>query len=127
MPTDVHDVPAHLVVDFDIYDPALSIPVDTVQARAAALAETGPCLWSPAHGGHWLVTRYAETHAILRDPAVFSSRKTNIVDAAQGGFLPLESDPPLHTQYRRILQPLFNPARMKALESDIRRLVTELL
>jgi cytochrome P450 len=68
-----------------------------------------------------------DADTILRDPEVFFSRKTNIVDAAQGGFLPLESDPPLHTQYRRILQPLFNPARMKALESDIRKLVTELL
>ncbi|HTK61107.1 MAG TPA: cytochrome P450 [Pseudonocardia sp.] len=127
MPTDVSDVPSRLVVDLDIYDPALCIPVDTMQQRAAELAAIGPIVYSTAHGGHWLVSRYAETHEILRDPEVFSSARTNIVDAAQGGFLPLESDPPLHTAYRRILQPLFNPSRMKALETDIRRLVGELL
>ena len=110
MPTDISDVPSGLVVDLDIYDPALCMPVDTMQERAAELAAIAPVVYSTAHGGHWLVSRYAETHEILRNPAVFSSAKTNIVNAAKGGFLPLESDPPLHTSYRRILQPLFSPS-----------------
>ncbi|GAA4711025.1 cytochrome P450 [Pseudonocardia yuanmonensis] len=127
MPTTRADVRPDLVVDFDIYDPALTMPVDRMQERTAELAKIGPIVWSPAYGGHWLVTAYDEVHAILRDPATFSSYPNNLVDAGQGKFLPIELDPPEHTSYRQALQPLFNPTRMRALEPRIRALVVELI
>ena len=33
--------------------------------------------------------------------------------------IPLNVDPPMHSKYRKILDPLFAPRRMDALEADI--------
>lgn len=115
------------VVDFDIYDPSLTDPVDTVQEKVAELAAKGPVVYSTAHGGHWIVTRYKELHDVLRDPETFSSYPNNLVNAGDGKFLPLELDPPEHTGYRVALQPLFSPNRMKALSEQIRGVVNELI
>jgi cytochrome P450 len=42
-------------------------------------------------------------------------------------FLPLQYDPPEHTAYRTLLNPLFGPARMRALEPVMRDQAVELL
>jgi cytochrome P450 len=127
MTTSVADVPQHLITDYDVFDPMLCIPVDTMQERSAELAELAPVVFSTAHGGHWLVTRYAEVHRILHDPETFSSYPNSIVNAGMGRLLPLELDPPDHTVFRNVLQPMFSPTRMKALEAEIRTIVTELI
>lgn len=55
---------------------------------------------------------------VLRHPEVFTSR-----DVVQLGnvrpLLPLSIDPPDHVGYRKILDPLFAPKRMDAIEDDI--------
>lgn len=125
--TTVDLVPERLITDYDVFDPSLCIPVDTMQERSAALAEIGPVVFSTAHGGHWLVTRYEEVHQILHDPQTFSSYPNSIVNAGQGRLLPLELDPPDHTAFRNVLQPMFSPQRMKALEDRMRDIVAELV
>jgi cytochrome P450 len=70
---------------------------------------------------------YHEVHTALRDPYTYSSYPNNLVNAADGKFLPLELDPPEHTAFRHVLLPLFSPARMKALEQDIRAMVGRLI
>src|SRR3982074_128927 len=103
------DLPENLVTDFDVYDPSLAMPTDVFQEHASELRARGPVVYSTAHGGTWVVTRYQEIHHVLRDPETFSSSPTNLVNMAQGKFIPLELDPPEHTYYRKALQPLFNP------------------
>ncbi|WP_109529511.1 MULTISPECIES: cytochrome P450 [Nocardia] len=127
--TTAAEVPPDLVVDFDVYDPSLAFPVDNVQEHVAALAAKGPVVYSTAHGGHWIVTRYKEIHEVLRDSETFSSYPNNLVTttAGFGKFIPIELDPPEHTGYRLALQPLFSPTRMKALEEDIRGVINELI
>ncbi len=120
-------VPTELVVDFDVYDPALASPVDVMQDKVAELAAIGPVVYSPAYGGHWIVTRYKEIQQVLTDPQTFSSYPNNLVTSDIGKFIPLELDPPEHTSYRHALQPLFSPQRMKKLSDDIRAVVNELL
>ncbi len=129
MTTTEKAVPEHLVVDFDIYDQSLAQPVDNVQQRVAELSAKGPVVYSTAHGGHWIVTRYKEIHEVLRDPDTFSSYPNNLVTgpAGMGKLVPIELDPPEHTGYRLALQPLFSPNRMKALTDQIRDLVNELI
>ncbi|MBM7367402.1 cytochrome P450 [Gordonia hydrophobica] len=117
-----------VTVDFDVYDPALAAPVDHFQERAAQLAAVGPVVWSPHYGGHWIVTAYNEIHEVLRDPETYSSYPNNLVtNEAFGKFIPIELDPPEHTGYRKALQPLFGPMRMKKLTDDIRGVVDELI
>jgi cytochrome P450 len=74
------------------------------------------------------VTRYEEIHQVLTDPKTFSSYPNNLVTPADfGKFIPLELDPPEHTAYRQVLQPLFSPQRMKKLSDDIRTVVNGLI
>jgi cytochrome P450 len=127
MPTAVADLPEELVTDFDVFDPSLCIPEDTFQQHTTELAAKAPVLYSTAHGGHWLVTRYDEVREVLNDPERFSSFPNLVTGAAPAKFLPLETDPPEHTAYRDVLRPMFNPKRMNALEGEIREIVTELI
>ncbi|SDU67046.1 cytochrome P450 [Gordonia westfalica] len=117
-----------VTVDFDVYDPSIAAPIDRFQEYAAELAAKGPVVYSTAHGGHWIVTSYNEIHEVLRDAETFSSYPNNLVtNEAFGKFIPIELDPPEHTGYRKALQPLFGPARMKKLSDDIRNVVNDLL
>lgn len=128
MTTAMDRVPPNLVTDFDVYDPGLATPVDVFQQRVAELAAKGPVAYSPAYGGHWLVTGYKEVQRVLTDPEAFSSYPNNLVTPADfGKFIPLELDPPEHTAYRQVLQPLFSPQRMKKLSDDIRAVVNLLI
>ncbi|WAJ43342.1 cytochrome P450 [Mycobacterium sp. Aquia_216] len=128
MTTAMDRVPPNLVTDFDVYDPSLATPVDVFQQRVADLAAKGPVVYSPAYGGHWVVTGYEEVHRVLTDPETFSSYPNNLVTPMDfGKFIPLELDPPEHTAYRQVLQPLFSPQRMKKLSDDIRAVVNKLI
>ncbi|MBL7497771.1 cytochrome P450 [Frankia sp. CNm7] len=121
-------IPDSLRVDFDIYDPALASPVDIMQEKMAELAARGPVTWSSAYGGHWIVTGYAEAHAVLRDHETFSSWPNNLALRDAGvPMIPLEIDPPDHAAFRHALQPLFAPTRMRALEAQIRGITGELI
>jgi cytochrome P450 len=62
--------------------------------------------------GFWVLTRYADVHAVFRDHASFSSTKGV---APEPGFAPglIAADPPRHTRLRRVLQSVFTP---KAIE-----------
>jgi len=128
MTTAMDRVPPDLVTDFDVYDPSLATPVDVFQERVAALAAKGPVVYSSAYGGHWVVTRYDEIHQVLTDTSTFASYPNNLVTPEDfGKFIPLELDPPEHTAYRHVMQPLFSPQRMKKLSDDIRGVVNELI
>ncbi|MGV0834413.1 cytochrome P450 [Mycolicibacterium thermoresistibile] len=124
------DIPDRLRVDFDIFDPALTSPVDRFQEEIAKLAAIGPVVYSSAHGGHWIITGYDEVQRVLRDADLFSSYPNEIrqdVRPADQKILPLELDPPAHTAFRQAMQPLFSPRRMKALETIIQETTEELL
>lgn len=127
MKTTMAEVPERLRTDFDIYDQMLAGTVDRFNDSVAELAARGPVVHSPHYGGHWIVTGYPEAHTILRDPATFSSYPNNLVNAGDGKFIPIELDPPEHTAYRKALQPLFSPSRMRAVEPEIRTVVSELI
>ncbi|SNQ46082.1 Cytochrome P450 [Frankia canadensis] len=127
MATSVDEVPERLRVDFDVFSPALTEPVDHFQDDVAALAARGPVLFSTAHGGHWVVTGYQEIFDVLRDPDLFSSWPNSLVPNGVARTLPLEVDPPDHAVFRHLLQPLFSPTRMATLEPRIRAIAGELI
>ena len=119
-------IPPELVVDFDIHDDDLT---PKVYERYAELRRTCPVAWSDRHGGHWVVTRYADIHEVNRCPEIFSNNPVAIPPnlGQDQPLIPLEIDPPEHTSYRHILTPLFSPVRMNALEPKIRTLVNDLI
>ena len=77
----------------------------------------GPGFVQPTDG---LVLTFdrALTEHVLRHHELFSSR----VEMSLGNvrpLIPLNVDPPLHSKYRKLLDPLFAPKRMDEQEDDI--------
>jgi cytochrome P450 len=62
----------------------------------------------------------------MRHPEVFSSAGAATIGQEQP-LIPLQQDPPLHTSYRRLLNPMFSPKRIAQLEPEVRRLVNGLI
>jgi cytochrome P450 len=63
---------------------------------------------------------------ILRDPECFASSTSHDLKTKRP-LIPLQIDPPDHRKYRKLLDPLFAPQRMKALEASTTALVNELI
>ena len=90
---------------------------------------------APVHrsaNGMWLVSRYEDIREISRDPARFTSRRGALVNDplrfvepndAAGSLLHL--DPPIHADYRRLLNREFTPRAVGRMEATVRRIVTE--
>lgn len=71
------------------------------------------------------VVRRKAVEYVLQHPEEFSSAM-EAVDLGQSvPLIPLQVDPPDHRNYRRLLDPIFAPRQMNALEPDIARLVNE--
>lgn len=93
-----------------------------------------PVFYSPAFN-MWVVTRYSDARAVLANPTIFSSRRTidPIVEIAPAAYAVLasgppvipvlvNSDPPDHARFRRVLNRAFSPPRMRLLEPEIREI-----
>jgi cytochrome P450 len=92
-----------------------------------------PVAWIEGDGGYWLVTKYADIHGILRDPARFSNHKIRPLPAGavhpredMGRNLLIQSDAPEHMQFRSVVQKVFTPATAKMHEAGCRILAREL-
>jgi cytochrome P450 len=126
--SDVPDhVPADLVHWLDFYkdDVVLADPVGFM----LPLRERFRAFFSPAFGGFWALTRYADQRDAFQRHDLFSS---NVDWDAGVGFqgeplLPLMLDPPEHVKYRALINPAFSPKRIRELEEKARRIANELI
>lgn len=107
-----------------------------------ALREQKPVYYDPGLD-LYLVTRYDDAMAILRDPITFSlehgyqDRYANglvdelaeIIDRDGGGFIRdiIAVDPPAHTRLRKLLGNAFTNHRVHSLEPRIRQIVIDLI
>ena len=83
-----------------------------------------PLLASTPGKGSYLLTRYDQVAEVLRNTDDFSSQ----IDAYPvRPWIPQAVDPPEHTGYRRILNPMFTVDAMRGLESHIEEFAEELL
>ena len=73
-----------------------------------------------------IVTSRAGVDEVLRNPAVFRSGGAHDLGAKRP-LIPLQIDPPDHRKYRKLLDPLFAPQRMKLLEESTVQLVNDLI
>jgi cytochrome P450 len=92
------------------------------QSANHGLAQQG----SVALGGSVMIGRRSLVSAALNDAATFSS--ADLVE--QGNtkpLIPLGIDPPDHTRYRTLLEPMFSPRRMEAQEADIAQRVNRFI
>ncbi len=122
-------VPAELVRDIDIN--AYAAAFDDPYQASAHLHEGPDIFWATtAANGHpgWVLTRQALLQEAYADPEHFSSERADL--AAMGinwKLNPLEFDPPEHHKYRRLLNPLFTPRAVSAMESSVKEVCDELV
>ncbi|HKA13747.1 MAG TPA: hypothetical protein VKH41_01915, partial [Myxococcota bacterium] len=74
-------------------------------------------------GSGWVLTRYADAAEILRNTDDFSSQTMNYPVRP---WIPQAVDPPIHTAYRRILNPWFTAEAMAKLEPHLIQYAEEL-
>jgi len=104
----------------DFKDNDFLYDVYSVMRQKAPFAHTDTPFLSATPGGAWVATRYEECYRIAQDWQHFSSNPTP-KDAEQLiGDLVVTLDPPRQQKFRKVLNPYFSPARMKALQPQIR-------
>ncbi|MET0988295.1 MAG: cytochrome P450 [Steroidobacteraceae bacterium] len=118
VPDHVH--PNH-VFDFDMYgDPSILDDLHVAYARVCASAP--PVFYTPANGGHWIITRHDDIVSVVTDPEHFSAREMNIPRVPNPPLLiPLNLDPPDNIPYRRILMPFFSPKAIGEMSKQIEK------
>jgi cytochrome P450 len=110
-----------LLPRFDVFDPQHSHQKFDVLAYARAKC---PIPHTEADGGYHLVTRYEDVRRVLEDSDTFSSVSPS-VNPAPVRLPPLDSDPPLHQEFRRILNPFLSRSYVLRYEQDIRSIARE--
>lgn len=91
-----------------------------------------PVAHSDAHNGFWVVSKYEDVAAVVRDDDTFSSyyeyEDGNCVGATIPATplrqVPIEMDPPEFFDYRKILNEWFTPGAVKKWEPFIREITT---
>lgn len=113
----------------DDFDPLAPERWGTAHAELRRLRSECPVAHTSAFDGFWLLTRYADISAALREPSTFVTSVQNVVPrvAFTGRRPPLHLDPPEHTPYRRVLNRFFTRAKVDAMTPHVRRCVVELL
>lgn len=95
------------------------------QPMYALLREDAPIL--RVEGVGVIVTSRAGVEQVLRNPETFSSSSMAHDLKAKRPLIPLQIDPPDHHKYRKLLDPLFAPPRMRLLEDSTTQLVNDLI
>lgn len=120
-------VPADRVVDFDFHAPPDG-EYDMITPWKR-LQDGGPdIVWTPRNGGHWIVTRAEDIAFVQKNHDPFSMREVTLPAGAKPmRILPLESDPPEHTDYRSLFNAALSPKVVRAMEPALRELTVSLI
>ncbi len=103
----------------DFNDPDFLYDVYAVMRERSPFAHTDTPFLSATPGGAWVAVRYDECYRILQDWENFSSNPTPEASEQLAGDLVITLDPPRQQKLRKVLNPYFSPARMKALRPVI--------
>jgi cytochrome P450 len=114
-------IPANLLRDIDPWQLLMSTRKDAHE-RASKFHQEFPRIFYATKlgflGGVWVPRLASDIRNILQDTETFSSASYTGIAKTIGetwNLIPVETDPPMHTQYRAPLNPLFSLKRMAAL------------
>jgi cytochrome P450 len=126
-------IPGNLLRDIDPWQLLMSAGKDA-HLRASQFHQEFPRIFYATKlgflGGVWVPRLASDIRTILQDPETFSSASYTGIAQMIGetwNLIPVETDPPMHTRYRALLNPLFSPKRMAALEPQVRELAARLI
>ena len=117
-------------VDFDHHTAEW---VDDPYSVYTELRDHKPLAYSEAHGGFWLLSRFDDVRNALQDWQTFSSAfpgRIAIPHTRSGNNvpgIPIEVDPPKHTQYRAAVRHRFLRSAVGRLEPEMTRIARELI
>ena len=74
-----------------------------------------------------LLSRKEEIMEALRHPETFSSNMDAVDLCNKRPMIPLQIDPPDHKKYRKLLDPIFAPRKMAAMDDEVAALVNNLI
>src|SRR4051812_34491536 len=97
------------------WDPLAPEAISDPAAMYAELREWCPVAHSDRWGGFWTLTRYDDVTAVAADHQTFTTAVQNLVPASPRSGVarrPLQVDPPEHAQFRRAMNPYFEPERV---------------
>jgi cytochrome P450 len=111
---------------FDHLSPELAADLHSTLARTRSLC---PVAHSDQYDGFWVVTDYDDVLRVAQDWGTFSSAHGLTVPVAPIAVrnIPVELDPPLHREYKRLINAYFTAAVVEQWEDRTRRLVTRLV
>jgi cytochrome P450 len=100
--------------DVDIHESSFVMDPFPVYSR---LRDECPVMRSERYGGFWLLTRYEDVKRAALDWRTFTSSVVGvtaipIITQRTEPQLPIELDPPLHSRYRALVNPVFSSARL---------------
>lgn len=114
-----------LTDNFDAYDFETAQHVFEVTRHAR---QKCPVSHSTAHGGYWLVTGYAAVREALSDPETYSSSEGVAFPHRQSLMMPpIDLDPPLQKDFRRLLNKYLSRAGIARYEDAIRAIAIEVI
>lgn len=118
--------PDHVRHHFDYRGPEMA---HHLHDSLAVLREECPVARSDQHGGYWVVTRHADVVAAAQDWETFSSQLGVSIPASTmvSPAIPEHIDPPLHREYKRLINRWFTPAAVAPVEDGARRIASELI
>lgn len=132
MTTSALDAPRHvdprLVVDFDYLNPPGFEPHGDIHAAWRTLHEGPDIVWTPRHGGHWILTRAEDIAWAQETYQLFSHREFTVPRDPSLSLPPITLDPPENLPYRAVLTPSFTRKQVQEVYAPkIRALTVELI
>ena len=110
-----------------IFDHTDAVFCADVYTKVANMRKNCPVVHSPRHGGFFAVTGHADVADAAHDYQRFTPTggitlpKVQLPVRSQ----PLESDPPEHGSYRRVLQPFFTLRRVAGMHAQLRSVIVD--
>jgi cytochrome P450 len=121
------NVPAELAFDFDMYKLPQEYADDVHAYWKAVQDNCPPIFWTPAYGGHWVVTRAEDIRDIVGDVERFSNSESLIPRGVRPKLIPVQLDPPEHGPFRKLLMPYFTPKALIEIEKSVREVAVQLI
>jgi len=117
---------AELARNFDVHDARYA--KCPYFATAAHMRAQGPIVRAETYGGYWVAVQHEPVGQAARNWRQFTNTRGVVIgeDKPQK-FVPEEYDPPLHSHFRRIMNPFFARESAQALEPRIAALADELI
>jgi cytochrome P450 len=103
------------------------LPMADSRTEAYALIrDAGPVIRVPPRGA-FMITSSETVEFVLKHPELFSSKRAFDGAGSPLPMVPIAFDPPEHTRYRRVLQPVFSPRGTASWLPMVRGLAGELI